>query len=76
MYSDEKINYTKFLGNKPLEKDPAKISEMKAAARAALKDQGINPDFAAFECYADGRISVMLCDQYYKIFDTKTGKFF
>lgn len=74
-FHDEKINYTNFMKDKPLEKDPEKIKYMERAAAAELADLGIFYGLN-FVCYADGCVRVSVNGRYYNMFDSKTGRFF
>lgn len=72
----ERIDYTNYLRDKPLETDPEKIAVMEKAAMAALLDRGIHRAVTSYECYADGRVKVCINGKYYSMFNTNTGKFF
>lgn len=74
-YSDEKINYSNYLLDKPLETDPAKLAFMKAAVSQALEKRGVIGQ-AGCVCYANGCVMVRVGGEYYNIFDANTGKFF
>lgn len=74
-YTNEKIDYTNFLQNKPQEADPAKLAMMKAAVVQALKEKDVHGHFSC-TYYADGHIRVAVNGKYYGVFDSNTGKFF
>lgn len=74
-YTDEKINYTNFLRDKPQETDPAKLAGMKEALVTALKARDVHGHISAVY-YADGHIKASVNGEYYGVFDTNTGKFF
>lgn len=71
MFSDEKIDYTNYLKEKPQETDPAKLSAMKAALFQALKARDIHGHVSTVY-YTDGCVEFSING----MFDTATGKFF
>ena len=75
IYTDEKIDYTEFLGRKPQETDPAKLAAMNDAVSKALTDRGVCGHISC-EYYKDGHVLVYIDGKYYTVFDSKTGKFF
>ena len=75
LYTDEKINYTNYLRDKPLETDPTRHAHMEAAVMQALKERGVIGQ-TDFVYYADGRVMVKVGGEYYGMFDINTGKFF
>lgn len=74
-YTDEKINYSGFLKDRPQETDPAKLAVMKKALVKALQDRGVHGHISAVY-YTDGRVKVSVNGEYYNVFDTNTGEFF
>lgn len=74
-YTDEKINYTNYLRDKPRETDPEKIGIMKARLDQAIIDEGIKGNVTC-TYYAGGNIKVSIDGEYYGMFDTNTRKFF
>lgn len=74
LYTDEKIDYTRYLRDKPLETDPAKLAFMEAAAARALESRGVIGQTQCV-CYADGRVMVKVGGEYYNMFDVNTGRF-
>ena len=74
-YTDEKIEYSGFLKDKPQETDPAKLAAMKAALVKALQERGVHGHISAVY-YTDGRVKVSVNGEYYNVFDAENGKFF
>ena len=74
-YSDEKIDYTNYLRDKPQETDPAKLAVMKTALVQALKARGVHGHISC-KYFTDGVVEVSVDGQYYNLFDSNTGKFF
>lgn len=74
-YTDQKIDYTNFLRDKPLETDPGKSDAMEKAAALAMADLGIFYGID-FVCYADGCVKISVNGKYFNMFDTNSGKFF
>ena len=74
-YSDEKINYTHYLADKPQETDPAKVEAMYSAVVKALKKLNVHGHISCVY-YKNGCVKVSIDYQYYNVFDSNTGKFF
>lgn len=74
-YSDEKINYTNFLRDKPQETDLEKVGMMMNALVKALKAQDVHGHISC-EYFKDGIVKVSIDGEYYNLFDSNTGKFF
>lgn len=75
MYTDQKINYTNYLADKPQETDPTKLASMKQALVSALKARDVHGHISAVY-YTDGRVKVSVDGQYYGVFDSNAGEFF
>lgn len=71
----EKIDFTNYLKNKPLESDPDRIEAMERAVLLALRDRNVYGHVTC-DCYADGRVKVSVDGEYYGIFDSNICKFF
>lgn len=75
MFTDEKINYTSYLRNKPQETNRARLTDMKTALVSALKALDIHGHISA-KYYTDGNIEVHLNGCYFGMFDSVRNKFF
>lgn len=75
MFQDEKINYTSFLRNKPLETDPSKLATMKGAVCNALKAKGVHGHIRAVY-YADGNVKIEVDGIFYGVFNAQENQFF
>lgn len=74
-YTDARIDYTNYLGDKPQETDHAKLAAMKAALVQALKRNGVHGHISC-KYFKDGVVEVSINGEYYNLFDSNTGKFF
>lgn len=74
-YSDERIDYTSYLRDKPQETDPEKLEVMKKALVKALQARGVHGHVSAVY-YTDGRVKVSVNGAYYGVFDSNAGEFF
>lgn len=74
-YSDERIDYTNYLRDKPRETDPEKLAVMKKALVKALQARGVHGHVSAVY-YSDGRVKASVNGAYYGVFDSNTGEFF
>lgn len=74
-YSDERIDYTSYLLDKPQETGPEKLEVMKKALVKALQARGVHGHVSAVY-YTDGRVKASVNDAYYGVFDSNAGKFF
>lgn len=75
LYTNEKINYSRYMRDKPLETNPTKLAFMQAAAARALESRGVIGQTQCV-CYADGRVMVKAGGEYYGMFDANSGRFF
>lgn len=75
LYTDEKIDYTNYLRDKPQETDPVKIGAMKARLDQAVLDAGIKGPVTC-TYYTDGNVMVYIDGESYRMFNTRSGTFF
>ena len=75
MFKGERIDYNRYLRDKPQEADPLKIGAMATAVHQALHARYISGTVSAVY-YQDGCIRVSVDGKYYGMFDSNTGKFF
>lgn len=75
-YEDQKIDYTAFLSDKPMEQDAAKREAMRYGALRAMSAREVKAKTIRMRCYADGCVMVHTDGEFYGVFDANNGKFF